>query len=121
MEGIGHPNGSGCPAPHLENAVIEGLDFDEETGAVVISVRPVAKARHRAGAVRDMTEETADGAGGAWIWDLSGLPGSRCPRVACRTHGSTVAAVSPKAVRNTLFFRTPFVSSFSKPSDSSKT
>lgn len=33
----------------LENAVVEGADFDELAGAVVVSVRPVARVRNRCG------------------------------------------------------------------------
>ena len=33
----------------LENAVVEGVDFDEVAAALIVSVRPTAKARHRCG------------------------------------------------------------------------
>jgi len=82
----------------LENAVIEGLDFDEETGAVVISVRPVAKARHRCGRCGRRCPGYDQG-DGRRRWRSLDLGTCRvfleadAPRVACRTHGPTVAAV----------------------------
>ena len=55
----------------LSRTVVESVDFDEVAEAVVVAVRPVARARVGAACVgvarRAMTLVTAVGGGGRWI------------------------------------------------------
>lgn len=82
----------------LDHAVIEGFDFDEAHQAVVISVRPTAKARNRCGRCGRRSPGYDRGAGRR-RWRALDLGTCRvlveadAPRVACRSHGPTVAAV----------------------------
>ena len=56
----------------LTRTVVEGVDFDEGADAIVVSVRPVARARSRCGRVvvgrRVTTLVMVVGGGGRWIW-----------------------------------------------------
>ena len=82
----------------LDHAVVEGVDYDEAAGAVVVSVRPAAKARSRCGRCGRASPRYDRGAGRRrWrALDLGVLPvylEADAPRVACRAHGPTVARV----------------------------
>jgi transposase len=82
----------------LENAVVEGLDFDDAAGAVIVAVRPMAKAANRCGRCRRRSPRYDQG-GRRRRWRALDLGTCRvfveadAPRVACRSHGPTVAAV----------------------------
>jgi transposase len=58
----------------LTRTVVEGVDFDDDAQAIVVSVRPVAKARSRCGLCGRRspvtTSATGVGGGGRWIWGL---------------------------------------------------
>lgn len=82
----------------LENAVVEGLDFDEAAGAVVVSVRPTSKARNRCGRCGRRSGRYDRGEGRR-RWRALDLGTTKvfveadAPRVRCRVHGPTVARV----------------------------
>ena len=82
----------------LDHAVVEGVDFDEVKGAVIVSVRPVAKARNRCGHCGRPAPRYDRGVGRR-RWRALDLGTCRvfleaeAPRVECRSHGPTVAAV----------------------------
>ena len=82
----------------LDHAVVEDIDFDEGAGAVVLSVRPVAKAKNRCGRC-GRRSPGYDRGEGRRRWRALDLGTTRvfleaeAPRVACRDHGATVAAV----------------------------
>jgi len=82
----------------LRSAVVEGVDFDEVADAVVISVRPVARARNRCGRCGRRSCRYDRGAGRR-RWRALDLGTTKvfieadAPRVRCRAHGPTVAAV----------------------------
>lgn len=82
----------------LENAVVEGTDFDESAGAVVVSVRPVARAGNRCGRCGRRSPRYDRGEGRR-RWRALDLGTTKvfveadAPRVRCRTHGPTVAQV----------------------------
>jgi transposase len=82
----------------LTRTVVEGVAFDEVAAAVVVSVRPVARARGRCGhCVRRSTRY--DNGEGRRRWRALDLGTTKvfleadAPRVRCRDHGVTVAAV----------------------------
>ncbi|HEV2369385.1 MAG TPA: ISL3 family transposase, partial [Acidimicrobiales bacterium] len=82
----------------LENAVVEGIDFDEAAGAVVVSARPTAKIRNRCGRCGRRASRYDRGEGRR-RWRALDLGTCRvfieaeAPRVNCRNHGVTVATV----------------------------
>ena len=82
----------------LENAVVEGVDVDEVAVALIVSVRPTAKARHWCGRCGRRSPGYDRGAGRR-RWRALDLGTCRvflegdASRVACRDHGPTVAAV----------------------------
>ena len=82
----------------LENAVVEGVDFDEEAQAVIVCARPSAKARNRCGRC-GRRSAGYDRGEGRRRWRALDLGTCRvfieaaAPRVKCRDHGVTVAAV----------------------------
>lgn len=82
----------------LDHAVVEGVDFDDTAGAVIVSVRPAAKARGRCGRC-GRRSPGYDRGEGRRRWRALDLGTCRvfleadAPRVACRSHGPTVAAV----------------------------
>lgn len=82
----------------LDHAVVEDLDYDEAAEAVVISVRPTAKARNRCGRCGRRAPGYDQGAGRR-RWRALDLGTCRvfveadAPRVRCATHGVTVAQV----------------------------
>ena len=82
----------------LTRTVVEGVDFDEEAGAVVVSVRPAASARGRCGRCghRCPGYDRGDGRRRWRALDAGTTKvfvEAEAPRVACRVHGPTVAQV----------------------------
>jgi transposase len=82
----------------LTRTVVEAIDFDDRADAIVVSVRPVARARGRCG----MCGRRAPGydlGDGRRRWRALDLGTTKvfleaaAPRVRCATHGVTVAAV----------------------------
>lgn len=82
----------------LTRTVVEGVEFDEGAGQVVVSVRPVAKARGRCGRC-GRRSPGFDRGQGRRRWRALDSGTMRCfveaeaPRVRCRAHGVTVAEV----------------------------
>jgi transposase len=82
----------------LSDTVVEGLDFDDAAEAVIVSVRPVAKARRRCGRCGRRSAGYDQGEGRR-RWRALDLGSTRvfleadAPRVRCRLHGPTVARV----------------------------
>jgi transposase len=82
----------------LTRTVVEGVDFDELADAVVVSVRPAANARGRCGRCGRRSPRF-DWGEGRRRWRALDLGTTRvfveaaAPRVRCRSHGVTVAAV----------------------------
>jgi len=82
----------------LTRTVVEAVEFDEGAQAVVVSVRPVARARDRCGRCGRRSPRYDNGEGRR-RWRALDLGTTRvfieanAPRVRCRTHGVTVAAV----------------------------
>jgi transposase len=82
----------------LTRAVVEGVEFDDTAGAVVVSVRPVARQRNRCGRC-DRRSPGYDVGDGRRRWRALDLGTTKvfleanAPRVRCHTHGVTVAAV----------------------------
>jgi transposase len=82
----------------LTRTVVEGVDFDDDAQAIVVSVRPVARARGRCGLCgrRSPGYDLGDGRRRWRALDLGTTKvflEADAPRVRCRTHGVTVAAV----------------------------
>ena len=82
----------------LSRTVVEGVDFDERAQATVVAVRPVAKARNRCGRCsrRSPRYDLGDGRRRWRALDLGTTKvfvEANAPRVRCRDHGVTVAAV----------------------------
>ena len=82
----------------LKNTVVEGVEFDEDCDAVVVHVRPTASRRGRCGRC-GRRSPGYDGGNGRRRWRALDLGTVRAfveadaPRVRCRRHGVTVAAV----------------------------
>lgn len=82
----------------LKRTVVEGVRFDDKTGAIIVSVRPDAKARGRCGQCGGRSPGY-DGGGGRRRWRALDAGTTRvlveadAPRVGCRTHGPTVVQV----------------------------
>jgi len=82
----------------LTRTVVEGVDFDDAAGAVVVSVRPAAKARGRCGRCGRRSPKFDRGEGRR-RWRALDLGSTKvfieaeAPRVSCGDHGPTVAAV----------------------------
>ncbi len=82
----------------LTRTVVEGVAFDEGGDAIVVSVRPAAKARGRCGRCRRRCPRYDLGEGRR-RWRALDLGTTKvfveanAPRVRCRAHGVTVAAV----------------------------
>ena len=55
----------------VDKAVVEGVEFDEEQGCVVVSVRPTARSRGRCGICqrrsRGYDQGRVGGGGGRWM------------------------------------------------------
>ena len=82
----------------LTRSIVEGVRFDERLGAVVVSVRPVARARDRCGrcGVRSPGYDRGEGRRRWRALDLGTTKvfvEADAPRVRCRRHGVTVASV----------------------------
>jgi transposase len=82
----------------LTRTIVEGVDFDEGAHAVVVSVRPVARARDRCGRC-DRRSPRYDLGEGRRRWRALDLGTTKvfleanAPRVRCHDHGVTVAGV----------------------------
>ncbi|WP_172649732.1 ISL3 family transposase [Rhodococcus opacus] len=82
----------------VEKTVIEGVDFDATAVAVIVAVRPQARARSRCG-VCGRRSPGYDGGTGRRRWRgpdcglVRTFIEADAPRVSCREHGVTVAAV----------------------------
>ena len=82
----------------LTRTIVEGVDFDEHASAVVVAVRPAAQARNRCGRCNQRSPRYDLGEGRR-RWRALDLGTTKvflegnAPRVQCRTHGVTVAAV----------------------------
>ena len=82
----------------LTRTVVEGVDYDDDARAIVVSVRPVAKAQTRCGRCGRRSPRYDLGEGRR-RWRALDLGTTKvfleagAPRVRCRTHGVTVAAV----------------------------
>jgi transposase len=82
----------------LTRTVVEGVEFDDDAHAVVVSVRPVTKARGRCGLCgrRSPGYDVGDGRRRWRALDLGTTKvflEAAAPRVRCHDHGVTVAAV----------------------------
>jgi transposase len=82
----------------LSRTIVEGVDFDEHASSVVVSVRPAARARDRCGRCgrRSPRYDLGEGRRRWRALDLGTTKvflEANAPRVRCRTHGVTVAAV----------------------------
>jgi transposase len=82
----------------LTRTVVEEVDFDDDADAIVVAVRPVARARSRCGLCggRSPGYDLGDGRRRWRALDLGTTKvflEADAPRVRCRTHGVTVAAV----------------------------
>jgi transposase len=82
----------------LTRTVVEGVAFDDEAQAIVVSARPVARARNRCGHC-GRRSPGYDGGAGRRRWRALDLGTTKvfieapAPRVRCHEHGVTVAAV----------------------------
>jgi transposase len=82
----------------LTQTVVEGVEFNDDVDAIVVAVRPDAKARGRCGRCRRRSPRYDLGEGRR-RWRALDLGTTKvfleaaAPRVRCRTHGVTVAAV----------------------------
>lgn len=82
----------------VEGTVVEDVDFDEAEGALVCSVRPKAREKHRCPHCRRRGSKYDDGDGvRRWRALDVGLAQSfieaEAPRIRCKRHGVVVAAV----------------------------
>jgi transposase len=82
----------------LSLAVVEGVVFDDDAGVVVVSARPVAKARGRCGRCGRRSPRYDRGEGRRrWraldLGTVAVVIEAEAPRVRCRDHGPTVAQV----------------------------
>ena len=83
----------------VQNAVVEGIEYDEEAGHPVVGVRVRSKDRRRCGhcGKRSAKEDAGDGRRTWRTLDLGTVPAfieAEAPRVECREHGVVVAAVA---------------------------
>lgn len=82
----------------LTRSVVEGVDFDDDLEAVIVSVRPAARARNRCGRCGRRSPRFDRGEGRR-RWRALDLGSTKvfleadAPRVRCREHGATVARV----------------------------
>jgi transposase len=82
----------------LSETVVEGVEFDDTADAIVVAVRPTARARGRCGECRRRSPRYDNGEGRR-RWRALDLGTTRvflearAPRVQCREHGVIVAAV----------------------------
>ncbi len=95
----------------VEKTIVEDVDLDLETGILVASVRPTASMRNRCGSCRKRCPRY-DAGDGRRRWrslDAGSVQvhlEADAPRVSCRVHGVTVAAVpwARHQSGHTLFF-----------------
>ena len=82
----------------LTETVVEGVGFDDAVDAIVVAVRPAARARGRCGECRRRSPRYDNG-DGRRRWRALDLGTTKvfleadAPRVQCRDHGMIVAAV----------------------------
>ena len=82
----------------LDRTVVEGVRFDETADAIIVSVRPVSRARSRCGRC-GRRSPGYDGGDGRRRWRALDAGTTRvfieadAPRVECSSHGPTVARV----------------------------
>lgn len=81
----------------LKLAVVEDVEFDEDVGVLVVSVRVPKRAGNRCGRCRRPCRRFDDGHGsgdgGRWTWAVCAFVQAAAPRARCRRHGVVVAAV----------------------------
>jgi transposase len=82
----------------VEQAVVESVRFDVEAGAVVVSVRPMARRLSRCGVCGRRSPGYDQGQGRRWwrtfdVGSCAAFVEADAPRVACREHGVVVAAL----------------------------
>jgi transposase len=82
----------------LSRTVVEGVSFDEDADAVIVSVRPAARAGGRCGRCGQRSPRFDRGEGRRrWraldLGTTKVLVEADAPRVRCRAHGATVAQV----------------------------
>jgi len=82
----------------VDKTVIEDVDFDQEQGVVVVSVRPTARGRGRCGLCGRRGRGYDQGAGRRrWrsldVGPICMVVEADAPRVSCRQHGVVVASV----------------------------
>ena len=81
----------------LTRTVVEGVRFDDVAAAIVVSARPVARARDRCGRCGRRSSRYDHGEGRRWraldVGTTKVFIEAAAPRVRCRDHGVTVAAV----------------------------
>ena len=79
----------------LTRTVVEGVDFDDEIGAVIVTVRPDSRARSRCG-LCGRRSPRFDRGEGRRRWRALDLGSTKvfleadAPRVRCRTHAQTI-------------------------------
>ncbi|MEE2031325.1 ISL3 family transposase [Rhodococcus chondri] len=82
----------------VEKTIVEGVEYDDDAGCVVVSVRPTARARSRCGVCRRRSPGY-DGGAGRRRWraldagQVTVLVEAPAPRVMCGEHGVVVAHV----------------------------
>jgi transposase len=82
----------------LENTVVEGVEFDDDAGVIVVHARPTASRRDRCGTCRRRSPRFDHGDGRRrWraldLGSVQAFVEADAPRVTCRRHGVTVASV----------------------------
>ena len=82
----------------LKNTVVEGVQFDDDAGVIVVHVRPVASRRSRCGTCRRRSPGFDHGDGRRrWraldLGTVRAFVEADAPRVSCRRHGVVVASV----------------------------
>lgn len=82
----------------VEKTIVEGVNYDEESGILIASVRPTASAQRRCGQCRRRCPKYDQGEGRRrWraldLGTVAVLLEADAPRVRCRAHGVIVAAV----------------------------
>ncbi len=83
----------------VEKTVVEGIEFDQETGILLARVRPTRSVQNRCGICQKHSPRYDAGAGrrrwrGLDAGTIQVYLEADAPRVSCRTHGVTVAAVA---------------------------
>ncbi len=83
----------------VEKTVVEGIEFDQETGILLAQVRPTRSVQNRCGICQKRSPRYDAGVGrrrwrGLDAGTIQVYLEADAPRVSCRTHGVTVAAVA---------------------------